>query len=355
MNFLENITFRRNRTKSNSIITESTCEEIMDGSSNSLPGISQDGDTELQLIMYKEQIEKLTTELNSAHNEIELLSTENNNLKRINEDLVKKTELYKKVTQSPIPKNLTPRAKRQKKNNKQLSPPNTIKEKEHLNFSQPSSKLSRDGASSSPKTIMSEEKHKLCILSTNKRINLLNIFERNFLNKFEFCHYLTPHLDCINLLNGLDKKLSRYTMNDYCIIFIGPDDFVETKKYVYLILQLRQILLKISNTNIIICLPTYKFNNFSDMFNLRVNHFNQLLYLDVITHEHAYIFDTNKNLAYDYTMFNKKTGEINNRAMTSIIRDLYKYIDVIPYYTNYNADNYSFNNIQNTDDFFLDQ
>lgn len=39
------------------------------------------------------------------------------------------------------------------------------------------------------------------------------------------------------------------------------------------------------------------------MFNWRVETFNNLLYLDIMTHEHAYILDSNKYLDYNYNMF----------------------------------------------------
>ncbi|KAL4719864.1 hypothetical protein ACJJTC_004945 [Scirpophaga incertulas] len=116
MNFLDNITLRRHRTKSESIVTETSIEEV-DDSISSMPDISEDGDTE-QLGILREQIEKLTTDLNSAHREIELLSLENNKLKKSNEDLLKRNNLYKKVTQSPTPRKTTPRLKKQVKANK---------------------------------------------------------------------------------------------------------------------------------------------------------------------------------------------------------------------------------------------
>lgn len=83
MNFLENITFRRTRTKSESnvanennsiILTETT----IDGST-SLPELSDDENQEFSI---KEQLAKLTLELQYARKEIDTLSNENNDLKK---------------------------------------------------------------------------------------------------------------------------------------------------------------------------------------------------------------------------------------------------------------------------------
>ncbi|KAJ8723137.1 hypothetical protein PYW08_003049 [Mythimna loreyi] len=104
MNFLDNITFRRNRSKSetktndteeNSSLTNSP----IDGTTTSLPDISDDEDE--QITKLKQQLEQLTLELNSAHNEIESLTLENMKLNHLNQELQKQNALYKKVACSP--------------------------------------------------------------------------------------------------------------------------------------------------------------------------------------------------------------------------------------------------------------
>lgn len=54
------------------------------------------------------------------------------------------------------------------------------------------------------------------------------------------------------------------------------------------------------------------------MYNRRIENFNKLLYLDACTHYCAYLFDSNYYLSYDYNMFWKKSGSVNNRGMANI-------------------------------------
>lgn len=163
---------------------------------------------------------------------------------------------------------------------------------------------------------------KMCILSTDNKNKLLYIAE-NTLEKHELCHYITPHGTVDHQLKGIKEKLSKFTLQDFCIILIGEEDFKITNKYFYTVLLIREVLQDISNTNIIIYTPTYKFfiNNY--LFNSRVETFNNLLYLDIITHGYAYFLDSNKSLRYDDTMFDRRTGVINNAGMQSIFKDIF--------------------------------
>jgi hypothetical protein len=326
MNFLENITFRRNRTKSDSIVTESnSLEEIIDNSANSLPEISQDGDTVHQLEAFKEQIDKLTNELNSAHNEIESLSIENNKLKRINEDLVKKTELYKKVTLSPI--STTPNLKRQKRKN-------------ITNNSQPNKSRTDIDKHNKQNTPATDRTHsyqtqnqlpKISIISTNKNNKILSIAEKTF-SDYRLCHYLTSNCKLKQLIHSLESKLTNYTLKDFCVILIGEDDFKTTNDYSDIIICLRETLLKTLHTNVILCLPTFKQGRYTTVFNSRVEIFNNMLYLDVATHEYVYLIDSNKNLSYDSEMYNYNTRSINNHGMRTIFEDILTLINNIKEY-----------------------
>lgn len=58
------------------------------------------------------------------------------------------------------------------------------------------------------------------------------------------------------------------------------------------------------------------------MFNRRIETFNHLLYLDITTHEHAYLLDSNRQLDYDFSMFNKRFGFVNNFGMKTIFNTL---------------------------------
>lgn len=179
-------------------------------------------------------------------------------------------------------------------------------------------------------TKYNNEKPKLCILSSNKTNKVSAISQTVFPSNYSICHYLSPGCDTMHLLNNLKNKLQGYTMRDFCIIFISEEDFKTTKEYYYLIEYINLTLLNIDFTNVIICLPTYKCGRrMSDIFNCRISHFNQLLYLNNLTYEYAYILDSNLNLKYDDTMFNKFNSRLNNRGMNMIIKDLYKLINEI--------------------------
>lgn len=184
-----------------------------------------------------------------------------------------------------------------------------------------------DGATSNvPKYVPKQshlvpEQHKLCILSNNNNNKILTIAEDTFQN-YQICHYLTPNCGTKKLIENIDMKLKDFTMNDYCLIFICEEDFRQTTNYVDLIITIRETLLKIHHTNIIICAPTFKLNDFSTLFNGRIETFNSLMYLDASTYNFAYLFDSNFYLTYDYKMFWKKSGSVNNHGMTKIFENL---------------------------------
>lgn len=67
------------------------------------------------------------------------------------------------------------------------------------------------------------------------------------------------------------------------------------------------------------------------MYNWRVETFNNLLYLDVMTHEHAYIFDSNQCLDYDFNMFHRYLSHVNDNGIQSIFNNLQKLITEIGY------------------------
>lgn len=71
------------------------------------------------------------------------------------------------------------------------------------------------------------------------------------------------------------------------------------------------------------------------MYNWRVETFNNLLYLDISTHLHAYIIDSNSKLSYSYRMFNKLTFKINDYGMRIIFKSLNNFINNFKDYNNY--------------------
>lgn len=167
----------------------------------------------------------------------------------------------------------------------------------------------------------------ICIISTNIKNKVRDIAETTLRKHSKnICHYLMPHCKTEQLLRDLETKLKTFTYNDFCIILIGEEDFSTTNDYFQLVFSIRTTLEKTKHTNVIVCTPTYRYSYYKTMYNWRVENFNNLLYLDILTHEHAYFLDSNKNLSDDYTMFKKRTGLINNYGIHTIFIDIDDYI-----------------------------
>lgn len=338
MSFFENITFRRTRTKSDceSKINVEKIHDNFNDTCSSLPNISDDNFDDVQKL--QEKIELLNAELSSAHNEIQTLSLENTELKRQNEELQKKNELYKKITNSPISKskgNTPKKAQTKKCNNKQTQ---TSTEKSHEPRQRESVEKkygeTKEKPSNANKQIQKQTKkhhQKLAIFSSNNTNKIFSIAQDTF-PECDICHYVYPHCKTKELLNGIKNKIQDFTMNDICVILIGENDFRSQNDNYNLILHLRESLENILNTNIILCVPTFNCGDFSAIFNGRIEHFNSLLYLDYLTYKYAYVLDSNLNLTYDFTMFHRRTGKINNYGMRVIFQDLCNLINNIPAY-----------------------
>uniref|UniRef100_A0A1E1W6Z0 OSK domain-containing protein n=2 Tax=Pectinophora gossypiella TaxID=13191 RepID=A0A1E1W6Z0_PECGO len=163
--------------------------------------------------------------------------------------------------------------------------------------------------------------HRICIISTNKRNKVLKIAE-NTLAKYDLCHYLMPNRSIKKILEEIEMKIVDYTMNDFCLILLGEEEFNYSNNYQDLVYIIRETLKKIHNTNFIICSPTFKCARYSNVYNWRVEHFNKILNEDVINHEYAYLIDSNLNLKYDVTMFHTQGGTVNNRGMQTIFKQV---------------------------------
>lgn len=181
---------------------------------------------------------------------------------------------------------------------------------------------------------------KLCIISSNKKNKMLEIAEDIFPN-YRICHYLTPNCGVKYLISDLYLKLKDYNMNDYCLIFVGEEDFRRTKNYVELTISIRETLSKLQHTNIILCAPTFKLNDYSIMFNSRIETFNSLMYLDACSYNYAYLFDSNYYLDYDFSMFNKSSSSVNNRGLANILHNLSLMINELTLYNDLNTCNSS--------------
>lgn len=356
MNFLENITFRRNRTKSESIANTSVAnmsiEEIINNSTSSMPDVSLDATDIDQVFKLREEIERLKLELCSAHAEIDSLSSANKYLKRVNEDLTKKSELLKKVAQSPIKKNITPKSNRINKQmiDKQTQTTTQDTNEEVTTRGKKVSTVNQNQHLSKQNKNIHLRKHRLHVLSSNNNNKILETLQRTFKSdQFNICHYLKTHCGLQTLLDDAETITRSFTKIDYFVLMIGEEDFKTTHEYFKLIFNLRETLQKITYTNVIICLPTYKYAPHKNMYNWRIENFNNLLYLDVATHGHAYLLDSNLNLDYSYKMFNTKhNGEINNFGMQIICDDLYKLVNEIKKDNIDMCDNSSITNVKLT-------
>ncbi|XP_047992736.1 uncharacterized protein LOC125231335 [Leguminivora glycinivorella] len=145
-------------------------------------------------------------------------------------------------------------------------------------------------------TIPNTNKNKICMLSTNKNNRVYQLADHLLGAEFEICHYLYPGAGTRQMLENLDHKLLNFTKKDYCLIFIGEEEFNVTQNYVDVILNIRNNLVSLKYTNIIICYPTFKLNIYSNMYNSRLETFNYLLYNDNSEYEYAYLLDSNQYL-----------------------------------------------------------
>lgn len=175
------------------------------------------------------------------------------------------------------------------------------------------------------KTVLTTENvdtPKICILSSNKNNKIMTTAQRIFSDEFSIIHYLKPGGGTVNLVNEIDKHLTGFTKRDFCIVFISEEDFKKTNDYFVLISSLREKLQKITYTNIVVVLPTYKYGIGFNIYNWRIGTFNNLLWHDNEIHGYAYIHDSNLKLKYDYSMFKKYSGTLNNYGYNSIFKDL---------------------------------
>lgn len=311
MNFLENITFRRPNVRSMIELpndeANSTCSPL-DGSANSLPDSDDENTRELKL-----QIEALTIKLSAAQDEINSLRAENQELKstlmiakELQNDNLNKS---KKTTLAIISDPLT-------KNTSMLSQRNDMKTQNDKILSEKKEKASMQS--------------KICILSANKTNKIISIAEKN-LQDFKLCHYITPNAGIKQIINNLHTKIKDFSKKDYCIILIGKEDFNSTNDYCDIIIHLRETLKAIENTNIILCLPTYKYHEYSTWFNCRIEAFNNLLCLDIQTHKYATLLDSNLELSCDFKTFSKYNGCIKDYGMNNIFENLAKLINTSYY------------------------
>lgn len=344
----ENITNRKkiivNVSTENSF--SSLDDDEIEISSNSIdlnrscPGPRSCFESDLQDL--KIEINMLNLKLEAADSEIINLLKENSTLqKQLQERELQNKQLKQICTAYDTKDTFTPFSgcSSQKKSNKI----NKLKRKT-LNFSNSENATinieehysPQDGATSSPKlqntlnTDLNPPKHiqhKMCIISSNKRNRVLTTATSTIQNA-KICHFLTPNVGLQQLLKNLEKKVQNYSMNDSCVLMIGDKDFETSMDYKSLVNMLRTELLKIQNTNVFICLPTFRHGLYTSLlFNERVDTFNNLLYRDNLTHEYAYVLDSNENLTYDNRMCTIFKGNLNNKGLRQVFKDLSSLVD----------------------------
>lgn len=163
------------------------------------------------------------------------------------------------------------------------------------------------------------ETSKFCLLSNNNRNKILQTVSNNkHTSNCDYCHHIIPGGGVKELLDGIGKRLQSFSRNDYCVIMIGESNFQKSENYMELVHQIRQTLIKVKNTNIIVTAPTYICG--AILYNCRVEIFNSLLSQDIQTHGYAYFFDSNKHLSFE--MFSAKSGKLKNNGMKCILTDL---------------------------------
>ncbi|KAJ2952561.1 hypothetical protein O0L34_g6883 [Tuta absoluta] len=174
-----------------------------------------------------------------------------------------------------------------------------------------------------------DKKPKIYVLSNNNRNKILQAISHHYEpNQFTYSHHIKTGVGIKILLNNLSTELLNYTKNDYCIVLIGEADFKygsnlkSLHDFENLIQYIRETLEKISNTNIILAMPTYVCG--AMIFNHNVEIFNTLLYRDTLKNNYAYFFDSNADLSFD--MFSEHTGKLTNTGYNELFANLRTFI-----------------------------
>lgn len=328
MNFLENITFRRTRTtvEPNDSDNDEYISQTLECTTNT-PEISEDEDDK-ELNILRKEVKILKFQLENAHRQIDLLTSEICTLKQAN-TLTKNNEFSQKVPINPPTKTQTPpNLNKAKKRRSSVNKKATVEVDDCLTTTEARTGHSLSGTTSGTATETNPPppilKHNICILSGETSNRLYKISQRTDLSNFNLCHYRMPKCGLKHILINIDKKVENFTHNDYCVIYIGEEDFRTTYNYIELVTFIRSKLQNLTHTNFIICLPTFKYTmeDKNIMFNNRVDMFNNLIYIDVETHKYAYILDSNLNLPYTYDSYNQRYGSLNNKGLSIILFDL---------------------------------
>lgn len=346
----EYVTIRKQRALSLDDVTEladtddyQSVDTELNSSSNSMPNDTTTVCEELTDLKMK--LDQMKMELDGANIEIESLSLENQELKaelakaKTTIDAFKKLDYNQSMTPTFLNKNKTKSAKKHAKSTSKSVKickkriefqSNQVEEREaeeankHRNIETDQVKVNKEKPTQETRAKAIERKPTKCkrqivILSTESRS--LQLAEES-LTYGKLCHYLKPNAGAIELFNGIEKKLEHFTMEDYCIVIIGESDFTTTKDYNNLIENIKNELSKVQHTNVILCVPTFKVKRNVYLFNQRIESFNSILYSSNQQYEYAFVLDSNQNLSYSSSMFDIKTGHVNDRGLKTIFNDI---------------------------------
>lgn len=191
------------------------------------------------------------------------------------------------------------------------------------------------------------DKHKLCIISSCTRYNILRTMDRICLyDNSERVHYITPNVGIDILLKDIEKKLAGYTKRDYCIIIIGETDFLSSKNYMKLVESMRQKLQDITSTNIIIAAPTYICG--APLYNTRIEVFNTILNRDLTNFKYGLFFDSNQKLTLDH--FSYFSGKLRNSGVQNILKNIAELIYFLQTSISNNTEDLHYNEDTENDD-----
>lgn len=352
----DNITFRKIRTvQPSQSFDDSFSDSDMefreslshDDTARSLPSMSTIEDP--QIAELKSEIDCLSIQLTSAHDEIARLNGDIIALKKHLNEKEKKLDLMKKIAvengppRTPNRKITSLKISRVSSGGSNTTTPtkcdNPTKGPQSHSLTQNQSPQqfftpqSSGGMDTPPKqrkiTRDNSVTPHLMIISTNNKLKMLSIAEEAFQSNVKLCHYLLPRRGIRELFADIKTKTMDLVMKDFCIIFLGEEDFNSTMNYFELVRYIRVQLQQIDNTNIIICLPTFRYNSSSCVFNSRIEIFNTLIYLDNESHKYAILIDSNVTLSYSNEMFSKTNGKLNNRGLRNIFGQLELTLEII--------------------------
>lgn len=281
-------------------------------------------------------IQKLKKELEIANHEIENLNMTNQKLLKKTLDQEKIITLYKSLTSddlysnrktnrscasTPLPKNNKRHRREEKLKNCQGAANDSNANLHQMQRSNSDAASIGGGTACKTGKTTIKKPAKICIISSINHNSKSKILRKQF-EDMHMCHYRMPGGNINQLLSGLETKLDTFTGTDYCIIMLGEFDFCTSKNYTLLVKEIRHKLLSVQHTNVIICVPTFKYSAEVNIFNRRLELFNKILYNDNLKYQYCYILDSNKNISYSFDMFSRLTGRINNHAFEIIVSDL---------------------------------